>query len=76
MTYNSSTHAGGMSQTTGLDRAIAGVLVAGVTFVLGYTGVRASLAASAPQTSVAADSDVTVVIPHEGALWSDVSTSF
>jgi len=75
MVYNSSTQTGGFSQSTGLDRAIASVLVAGVTFVLGYTVVRASLAASAPQAA-AADSDVTVVIPHEGALWSDVSTGF
>ena len=70
MTYNSST------QTTGLDKAIAGVLVAGVTFILGYTVVRASLAASSAPNAAPVDNDVTVVIPHEGALWSDVSTSF
>lgn len=69
MNYNAST------QTTGLDRAIAGVLVAGVTFVLGYTVVRASLAQSNPQ-AVATDSDAEVVIAHQGALWADVGTQF
>lgn len=71
MTYNSSSS----TQTTGVDRAIAGVLVAGVTFILGYTVVRATLAQSTAATATASN-DVEVVIPHEGALWADVSTQF
>lgn len=70
MTYNSST------QTTGLDKAIAGVLVAGVMFVLGYTVIRASLAAKSTQSAVASDSDVTVVVPGEGTLWAEFSNSY
>lgn len=70
MTYNSSS-----TQTTGVDRAIAGALVAGVTFILGYTVVRATLAQSTAATTTA-NNDVEVVIPHEGALWADVSTQF
>ncbi|MFK8182732.1 MAG: hypothetical protein AB8B99_05105 [Phormidesmis sp.] len=71
MTYSSQT------RTTGLDRAIAGVFVAGVTFVLGYTVVRASLAQSAQTaTTPTADADVEVVVPGEGTLWADFSTSF
>ncbi len=77
MTYNSSNRTAGMGQSTGLDRAITGVLVAGVMFVLGYTVVRASLASTTTgQAATAADSNVNVVIPHEGTLWADFGTSF
>ena len=72
MNYNTST-----SRTTGTDKAIASVLVAGVMFVLGYTVVRANLAYNAQQTSAGVlGEDVEVVVPHEGTLWSDVGTSF
>ncbi|MEL6816030.1 MAG: hypothetical protein AAFP03_14655 [Cyanobacteria bacterium J06598_3] len=77
MNYNSSNRITG--QATGVDKAIAGLLVAGVTFVLGYTVVRASLAADTSAAATAAsaiDNDVQVLIPHEGALWADVGTSF
>ncbi len=74
MSYNASTRITG--QATGLDKAIAGLLVAGVTFVLGYTVVRASLAAATPSTETAAESDVEMVIPHEAALWADFGTQF
>ena len=69
MNYNSS------AQTSSLDRAVTGLFAAGAMFVLGYTVVRVSLAlpATAP---AAANSDIEVVIPHEGALWADVSTQF
>jgi len=70
MNYHSST------QTFSVDRAIASVLVAGVTFILGYTVVRASLAHRNPATVSAESSNAEVVIPHEGALWADFSTKF
>ncbi len=74
MTRHSSTRAA--TRTTGVDRAIASILVAGVTFILGYTVVRAGL--SQPETSVtAADSStVQMAIPGEGTLWKDFGTSF
>ena len=73
MNYNSSNRITG--QATGLDKAIAGLLVAGVTFFLGYTVVRASLA-SATVNAPAADADIEVVVGHEGTMWKDVSTQF
>jgi len=79
MNYNSSARVAGAQitgQATGVDKAIAGLLVAGVTFVLGYTVVRASLAASTPSTDATAASDVEIVIPHEAALWADFATQF
>lgn len=69
MTYNSQT------RTTGVDRAIAGLFVAGVTFILGYTVVRASLAQSA-ETATNDSADVEVVVPGEGTLWADFGRSF
>lgn len=69
MTYNSQAR----TRTTGVDRAITGLLVAGVTFVLGYTVVRATLAQT---TQATVDSDVEVVVPGEGTLWADFGTSF
>lgn len=74
MNYNSSTRL--TSQTTGVDKAIASLLVAGVTFVLGYTVVRASLATSAAQPAAATADDVEVIVTHQGAMWEDVSTQF
>ena len=73
MNYNSSNQITG--NATGLDKAIAGLLVEGVTFVLGYTVVRASLATSADPT-VATDADVEVIVTHQGVMWQDVSTRF
>jgi hypothetical protein len=73
MNYNSSSRITG--QSTGVDKAIAGLLVAGVTFFLGYTVVRASLAASTV-SAPAADADVEVIVGHEGTLWSYVGTNF
>ena len=73
MTYNSQTRT---TRTTGVDRAITGVLVAGVTFILGYTVVRANLAQSAPATVAGDSADAEVVVPGEGTLWADFGTSF
>ncbi|MEL6488425.1 MAG: hypothetical protein AAFV85_04745 [Cyanobacteria bacterium J06634_6] len=73
MNYNSSNRITG--QATGVDKAIAGLLVAGVTFVLGYTVVRASLAASAVDAPIT-DADAEVVVGHQGTMWKDVSTQF
>ncbi|MEL6158863.1 MAG: hypothetical protein AAFQ40_07115 [Cyanobacteria bacterium J06623_5] len=75
MRYTASTRPTG-TQTTGADRAIAGILVAGVTFILGYIVVRTSLAYSAQQTSGVLGGDIEVVVPHEGTLWADVHTRF
>ncbi|MEL6604775.1 MAG: hypothetical protein AAFP20_16300 [Cyanobacteria bacterium J06614_10] len=72
MRYSASTRSAS-TQTTGTDRAIAGILVAGVTFILGYTVVRASLAHAAQQTSGVLGGDIEVVVPHEGTLWSDIN---
>ncbi|MGB3293619.1 MAG: hypothetical protein WBB01_11590 [Phormidesmis sp.] len=69
MNYTSSTHA------SSADRAIASILVAGVMFVLGYTVVRASMAASTP-SATAQDSDIEMVIPHEAALWADFGVRY
>ena len=60
-------------QATGVDKAIAGLLVAGVTFVLGYTVVRTNLATATVDTPAA---DAEVVVGHQGAMWTDVSTQF
>ena len=68
MTYNTQT------QTSNTGRAIAGLFVAGVTFILGYTVVRASLAER--QVTTASDADVEVVVPSEGTLWADFGTSY
>ncbi|EDX84233.1 hypothetical protein S7335_1930 [Synechococcus sp. PCC 7335] len=65
-----------LTQTTSVDRAIAGVIVAGVTFFLGYTVVRASLAQTNPAAPTVVDNDVEVVVPGEGTLWKDVGTRF
>ena len=70
MTYNTQT------RTTGIDRAITGLFVAGVTFVLGYTVVRASMAQNAQTTVVGNDADIEVVVPGEGTLWADFGKSF
>jgi len=64
------------THSTGIDRAIAGLFVAGVTFVLGYTVVRASLAQSAQPAAASEGADVEMVVPGEGTLWSDFGTSF
>lgn len=71
--YNSSTRITG--QATGVDKAIAGLLVAGVMFVLGYTVVRASLATS-PKPITATTNDAEVIVTHQGVMWKDVSTQF
>ncbi|MDB9527029.1 hypothetical protein PN498_13595 [Oscillatoria sp. CS-180] len=49
------------------DRWVIGLMAAGLTFVVGYTVTRVSLA-SATSTS---EGDVQQnVIPHEGELWN------
>ena len=70
MSYNTSTHV----STT--DRTIAGLLAAGVTFILGYTVVRANLAQTAQAEAGVLGSDVEVVVPHAGTMWTDVGTDF
>ena len=70
MTYSSQT------RTTGIDRAVTGLLVAGVTFVLGYTVVRASLAQSAQPVAAEEGANAVVVVPSEGTLWADFGTDF
>lgn len=75
MKYHSSTTSS--ARTTSVDRMIASVLVAGVTFILGYTVVRASLAQSEqPSTTTATDSEAEIVVPGEGTLWKDFGTRF
>lgn len=72
MSYNTSTRV----STT--DQAIAGLLAAGVMFILGYTVVRTSLAHTAIQQGIetTSEADVTVTVPGEGTLWADFGTSF
>ncbi|MEM8502626.1 MAG: hypothetical protein AAF716_05675 [Cyanobacteria bacterium P01_D01_bin.1] len=73
---------GSSNRSTNIDRMIASVLVAGVTFILGYTVVRASLAQSeqgaftGADAAAVADSDADIVIPGEGTLWKEFGTSF
>lgn len=67
MSYNTST------RVSSGDRAIAGILVAGVMFFLGYTVVRTSLAQTAESRT---PEDVEIVIPHEAALWADFSKQY
>ncbi len=78
MAYRSSTTS--LARSTSTDRMIASVLVAGVTFILGYTVVRAGLTQSEQSVITAADaaanSEVEVVIPGEGTLWKDFGTRF
>jgi hypothetical protein len=68
------------TRSTKADQIVASVLVAGVTFILGYTVVRASLAQSEQRamttTDAAADSEAEFVVPGEGTLWKDFGTSF
>ncbi len=71
MTYNTST------RTSGAGQAIAGVFVAGVMFVLGYTVVRASLAERVQTPVVAGDNDaIQMAIPSEGTLWAEFGNSY
>lgn len=71
MNYNTST------RVSNTDRAIAGLFVAGVTFMLGYTVVRATLSQSVTQqSSVAQSGDVQVVVPGEGTLWTGFGSNF
>ncbi|MGC1310385.1 MAG: hypothetical protein WA885_24410 [Phormidesmis sp.] len=78
MSYNnSSTRVSSVARGSSADRAIASILVAGVTFILGYTVVRASLAqAEAQGVATTTDEDVQVVVPGEGTLWADFGTQF
>ncbi len=78
MTYHSSTHASthAPTRTTGVDRAIASILVAGVAFVLGYTVVRAGLAQSEASVTATDSNTVQMAIPGEGTLWKDFGPSF
>ena len=73
MSYNTSNRTG--QQSAALGNAIAGLLVAGVTFVLGYTVVRASLAQNAASAADVGD-EIAVVVPHEGTLWAGFGTEF
>jgi hypothetical protein len=66
MIHNSSAQSG---QISGVDRAIASLIVAGVMFVLGYTVVRA--AAAQTEAPVQGATEVNVVVPGEGTLWAD-----
>jgi hypothetical protein len=58
------------SLSTG-DRWIVGLMAAGVTFLVGYTLTRVTLAetSATPTTEDVQQS----VIPHESALWQDFS---
>ncbi len=78
MTYHSSTHASthAPTRTTGVDRAIASLLVASVTFILGYTVVRAGLSQSEASVTATDSNTVQMAVPGEGTLWKDFGTSF
>lgn len=72
MNYNPSTRT---DEPSAWGNAIAGLFVAGVMFVLGYTVVRASLAQN-DATPVTADNTIEMVVPHEGTLWAGFGTEF
>ena len=73
MSYHVSDRAS--ESSAALGNAIAGLFVAGVTFVLGYTVVRATLAQNAP-VAVESGTDIEVVIPHEATLWEGFGTDY
>jgi len=72
MTYNTST------RTSGAGQAIAGVFVASVMFVLGYTVVRVSLAerVQTPAAVAGDDAAIQMVIPGEGTLWAEFGNTY
>ncbi len=70
MRYNQLNHA------STADRAVAGIFVAGVTFVLGYTIVRTALGPVQQSTSVDTTTDAEIVVPHEATLWADFAKSY
>lgn len=72
MNYNASNRA---DEQSAVGNVIAGLFVAGVMFVLGYTVVRVSLAERVA-TPVAADADIEIVVPHEATLWAGFGTEF
>ena len=71
MSHSTSTR----TTTSSTGQAIAGILVAGVMFVLGYTVVRASLAQADSSLATNDTADVQMVVPGEGTLWADFGPS-
>lgn len=63
MIYNNS------NQTSTANRAIASLFVAGVTFILGYTVVRATIGPA--QEALVEGTEAAIVVPHEASLWAD-----
>ncbi|MGK7887707.1 MAG: hypothetical protein AB4042_00135 [Leptolyngbyaceae cyanobacterium] len=62
MTYHTTT------QVSSSDRVVLSLFAVGMTFIVGYTVARVSLAQSAAEY----DASVQVnVVPHEGTLWAD-----
>lgn len=55
--------------------AIAGILVAGVMFVLGYTVVRAGLAQADSSLAANDSTEIQMAVPGEGTLWADFGPS-
>lgn len=54
------------SELSAGDRWMAGLMAAGITFVVGYTITRVSLM---PTDTATADNVQLSVTPHEGELW-------
>lgn len=73
MNYNTSRR--NEQSSAALGNAIAGLFVAGVTFVLGYTVVRASLAQN-DFAAADANADIEIVVPHEATLWADFGPEY
>ena len=71
MSHSTSTR----TTTSSTGQVIAGILVAGVMFVLGYTVVRASLAQADSSLATNDTADVQMVVPGEGTLWADFGPS-
>lgn len=55
-------------QISAQERALMGLMVAGVMFVAGYTIVRVNLSMSEPRVS---PDTIVNPVPSEGTLWAD-----
>ena len=62
MSYTTST-----ARVSTADRAIAGLLAAGVMFIAGYTAVRMAYS----QSATTGENVTYPVAPHEATLWAD-----
>jgi hypothetical protein len=68
MIHHNSTQGSAQGSAQTVNRAIASLFVAGITFVFGYTLVRAALGPA--QAAPVQGTEAATVIPHEATLWA------